>query len=723
MCAERSLGLAVVGCGAVARAGYLPALVGNDRFRLLALVDRHVPNALEAAACYRELGGGDLPEVVGRLEDVPAGVGAAVVATPAASHAEVASALLAAGTHTLIEKPLALERAECERIRAAAAVGGAVARPALVRRLYPSSAWVAAALAGGRLGRLRSIRWEQGQIFGWPLASAATVDPRQPGSGVLEDLAPHAFDLLTRWLGGTPSVEWVAANGDGAAASEVAVGMSASGAGAGAAPAGTPVATVVAEVHLSWLRPLANRCLLVGDAGTLAVGLGRRAEFQWWDERGAPVSSGEIPAADAEGDLSLAWLFRRQLEEFSQAVAGGPSQLASLDEGCTCVGLVESCRSLPRRVLPRPWQATRGGAVAGTRSGRSRGNGQRVAVTGATGFLGAALVERLAGAGGAAWVAPPGEVTAVARAWGRLARLSHLDGARLRVALADVRDREALVQAFRGCDVVVHAAFGNGGTPEEQWSVTVDGTAAALAAATACGVRRFVHVGSMATYDTTGLAGGDRRTDARLDSRLDSRLGPRLDEDCPALPAVPGIASYAQQKLAAEQLVARAAGGPMEVVSLQPSVIYGPWGPNWTVRPLRRLAAAADDLPSGSGGGVCNAIHVHDAADAAAFLASAPAVDGLRLLVTGPDQLGWGAFYDLYRDLLGIPRPARFDWSQARELYRSPVVVDGRRLAALGFVPRVGIAQGMAQVATWAAWFGLLGEAPGPGPVARIPRP
>src|SRR5919112_1833550 len=65
----------------------------------------------------------------------------------------------------------------------------------------------------------------------------------------------------------------------------------------------------------------------------------------------------------------------------------------------------------------------------------------------------------------------------------------------------DVRDPDALREAFEGADVVVHLAFLIvGGNKETTRAINVEGTLNAFRAAAAAGVRRFVYASSVAAY-------------------------------------------------------------------------------------------------------------------------------------------------------------------------------------------------------------------------------
>jgi nucleoside-diphosphate-sugar epimerase len=174
-----------------------------------------------------------------------------------------------------------------------------------------------------------------------------------------------------------------------------------------------------------------------------------------------------------------------------------------------------------------------------------------VAVTGPTGTFGAGLVPLLQ------------EDDRVARIIG-LARRPFDPAERGWTKMAyrqgDVRDRDALLEAFRGADVVVHLAFlitGNA-SRETTRAINVDGTLNVFQAAAAAGARRFVYASSVAAY-------GFHRDNPEL-----------ITEDWPTRPAARLF--YAQEKAELEELLRNAADAEPELALylLRPPVVLGP---------------------------------------------------------------------------------------------------------------------------------------------------
>src|SRR5262249_10188753 len=117
----------------------------------------------------------------------------------------------------------------------------------------------------------------------------------------------------------------------------------------------------------------------------------------------------------------------------------------------------------------------------------------------------------------------------------------------------DVTDRASLQRAVEGCDLLFHCAYG-GHSLAEAAPIDVDGTRNVLLAAAEAGVRRVVHLSTMAVHG--------------------HRTPPVLTEDCPFdMQGDSYGASKAEGELAAFELATQHG---VEVVALRPTLVYGP---------------------------------------------------------------------------------------------------------------------------------------------------
>lgn len=120
-------------------------------------------------------------------------------------------------------------------------------------------------------------------------------------------------------------------------------------------------------------------------------------------------------------------------------------------------------------------------------------------VTGGAGFIGSELVRQLADQG-ATVVVVDNLIN------GRRENLDGLPANRVRLEVADVRDRARMASLMQGVELVFHlACLGvrhSIHSPHENHEVNATGTLTLLAAAKAAGVRRFVHVSSSEVYGT-----------------------------------------------------------------------------------------------------------------------------------------------------------------------------------------------------------------------------
>ncbi len=166
-------------------------------------------------------------------------------------------------------------------------------------------------------------------------------------------------------------------------------------------------------------------------------------------------------------------------------------------------------------------------------------------VTGGSGFVGGALIERLRSEG---W-----EVRALARSERAAERVRELGAEPVG---GDLDDRAALSVGAEGCEVAFHAAakVEDWGDPADFERLNVRGTQNVIDACREAGVRRLVHVGTEAAL----MAGQPLRN---------------VDESAPLRPD--SAAMYSSSKAKAEQLVRAANGDGLETVVVRPRFVWG----------------------------------------------------------------------------------------------------------------------------------------------------
>lgn len=242
--------------------------------------------------------------------------------------------------------------------------------------------------------------------------------------------------------------------------------------------------------------------------------------------------------------------------------------------------------------------------------------GRRVLVTGATGFIGARLVERLVQTQGAV-------VTAGIRDHSKAARLAALD---VSVRRVDLGDRARVTEAVRGQDVVINLAHDFRASARRN----VGGLVNLADACSAAGVGRLVHTSSIAVYDgwpTQHL------------SEASPRGGPGSE--------------YKTAKAAMEMALSdRASRGQLDSIIVQPTIVYGPSSWLWTDQIVERLVTGTVVLPDPCPG-CCNAVYVDDVAEALILAAVTPEGGAEPFIISGPAPVLWREFFQAYDRMLG----------------------------------------------------------------------
>jgi predicted dehydrogenase len=187
----RGCRIGVIGTGSFARAMLIPALL-EQRVELVAMASE---NGLSAAHAVARFGTGKATTAEAILADED--IGAIVVATRHASHAELTVAALEAGKSVFVEKPLALNEPEVAEIEAALGRTDNFVMVGFNRRYAPLVQRMSAELKGLQ-GVVVAIRVNAG-----PLDTAHWLNNPDDGGGRLLGEACHFVDLAAH-LGGAP---------------------------------------------------------------------------------------------------------------------------------------------------------------------------------------------------------------------------------------------------------------------------------------------------------------------------------------------------------------------------------------------------------------------------------------------------------------------------------------------------------------------------------------
>lgn len=304
---------------------------------------------------------------------------------------------------------------------------------------------------------------------------------------------------------------------------------------------------------------------------------------------------------------------------------------------------------------------------------------QPVAITGATGFIGRHVARRLMQTG---------------RAWKALIRspekLRRLQLGPSEIIEGHLEDEAALQRLCSGAGAVIHcggsiASFSR----DDFFRTNVQGTAVLLRACREAGVRRFVHVSSLAARE-------------------------------------PHLSSYAASKKESEAIL-RSEATCLSWAVVRPPAVYGP-GDEATIPLIRALTWRMALLP-GNGGSKLSLIHVADLASVLVHLAQREDLSG-RIFEPDDGKPGGYSFHELAaaaaavtgtgtrvifvpRSMLILPAwislvrawirgsPALFSPGKLGELYHHDWVVNPQSSHVPGWQPKIDFSTGFKETLEW----------------------
>ncbi|MFN3649696.1 MAG: NAD-dependent epimerase/dehydratase family protein [Armatimonadota bacterium] len=531
-----------------------------DRARARALAEK-----LGIAAC------GSLAELRERGADV------IHVLTPPNVHAEVACQALELGCHVLVEKPLAEDVDDCRRVERLAAERGLQVAVGHSLLFDPQVRQALETVRSGKLGRVVSVDILRSSTY--PAFAGGKLPPHYRAAGYpFRDLGVHALYLFQAFLGPIQDVEaqWESLGGDPNLAFDEWRALVRCRDGLG-------------QFQLSWnVKPVQSQLIIQGARGVLRVdlfllqqalraalplpspiqrvvnGVGEGVRSTTDVLRGvAGFATGRVRPYHGLQDL---------VAEFYRSIETGGPVPVSIAEAVPVVDWTERVAraadaDYARRVASLP-----------------RLQERPVLVTGASGALGGAIVERLRSVG------------VPVRAFMR--RLPESVPAGMEVVLGDLGDPDAVHRAAEGVDRVIHCGAAMKGGAVEHQCATVTGTRNVLDACRKHGVEKLVHISSLSVVDWAGGTAAEPITE-------DSPFEPRPEER----------GAYTQSKLEAERLVMQYTGvHGLPSVILRPGQIFGGRIPLLTPAVARRAGPAW--LVMGDGRQVLPLVHLDDVVDA-----------------------------------------------------------------------------------------------------------
>lgn len=245
-------------------------------------------------------------------------------------------------------------------------------------------------------------------------------------------------------------------------------------------------------------------------------------------------------------------------------------------------------------------------------------------ITGATGFIGQHLARRLIREGR--------NVKLLCRKDSEKKLPKELTS-KATVCFGDLQERDSLLNATQDVDRVFHCAgqVSDWGSPKDFFSMNVQGTSWLLEGSLNAGVRRFVHLSSIAAFGTPAPSYFDD----------ESPYGSSKD-------------FYSQSKVEGEKAVfAYFHEKKLPTTILRPAVVYGPQG-TWLEEPLQMIEKNKMFL-LGGGVGTCHPCYIENLVDAILLAAEHPNAVGQGYIVADGESIPFREYFNSLAWIAGKP--------------------------------------------------------------------
>ncbi len=239
----------------------------------------------------------------------------------------------------------------------------------------------------------------------------------------------------------------------------------------------------------------------------------------------------------------------------------------------------------------------------------------RIAVVGASGFIGGRLIEHLV-------LEQSAEVKAIVRSISSYSRLARFD---IEIEIGDLLDLESLYKAFNGCSIVFHSAVGDSRT-------IIKGVENIILAAAKAGVKRIVYLSSAVVHGYNP--------------------SPNTNDESALVKNQPF--EYSNNKVKAELIIRKMRKKlPVEVVVLRPYIVYGPRSSYYT-RLLALNLLQKEVCFINEGKAAFNGIYVDNLIDVMLLAAEISEAANQDFIISDGFNLTWWDYLTSLSEIVGV---------------------------------------------------------------------